>query len=78
MQGWVVGGAWLFAVIFALVLFGFAAYELNWKARRLQGDRVKLEALVAQLSATGADLQASAERARNAQRSARSGGPATG
>jgi hypothetical protein len=78
MQGWVVGGAWLFAVLFALVLFGFAAYELNWKSRRLQVDRVKLELLVAQLSATGADLQATAERARNAQRLARSSGTAAG
>jgi hypothetical protein len=78
MQGWVVGGAWLFAVLFALVLFGFAAYELNWKSRRLQGDRVKLEALVAQLSVTGHDLQATAERARTAQRSVRSSRSAAG
>lgn len=78
MQGWIVGGAWLFAVVFAFVLFGFAAYELHWKAQRLQGDRAKLEVLVARLNSTGADLQASAERARGAQRLARRSGTGAG
>ena len=65
MQGWIVAGVWLFAVLFALVIFGFTAYELSWKARRLQADKSKLESLLRQLAATAAELQASAERAQS-------------
>jgi hypothetical protein len=65
MQGWIVAGAWLFAVLFALVILGFTAYELSWKARRLQSDTSKLVALLGQLAATAADLQGCAERAQS-------------
>ncbi|MCW2521862.1 MAG: hypothetical protein JWO63_197 [Frankiales bacterium] len=80
MQGWVVGGAWLFAVLFAAVLFGFTAYELSWKARRLQADRAKLETLLGRVAVTGAELQASGERARDlsARLASPAGEPATG
>ena len=43
MQVWLVVGAWAFAVLFAIVLLGFAGYELAWKTRRLAADRAKLD-----------------------------------
>jgi hypothetical protein len=64
MQGWVVIGAWAFAIVFAVVLLGFAAYELVWKTRRLAADQAKLQLLAAQLGAVGSELQAAAERLR--------------
>ena len=45
--------AWIGAVVFAVVILGFCAYELSWKSKRLQGDLGKLAALSAQLT----DLQ---------------------
>ncbi|HEY2044366.1 MAG TPA: hypothetical protein VGH11_16950 [Jatrophihabitans sp.] len=73
MQGWIVAGAWLFAVLLALVVLGFAGYELRWKTRRLQTDRAELDGLVAELAATAARLQTAGNRAR----AARSAGVAT-
>lgn len=63
MQVWLVGGAWLFAVLLAVVLLGFAGYELAWKARRLAADRAKLDRTVTELAALAAQLQAAADRA---------------
>jgi hypothetical protein len=64
MQGWIVVGAWLFAVALGLVLLGFTGYELSWKSRRLETERAKLDRLLHQLDLTGADLQDSTERAK--------------
>ena len=64
MQGWIVLGAWAFAVVFAVVVLGFAGYEISWKARRLAADRARLEQLAAELVSTGAQLQAAADRVR--------------
>jgi hypothetical protein len=69
MQGWVVAGAWIFAVLFASVLFAFIGYELSWKRGRLQKDRARLEELVGQLASVAAELQSTAERSRHAQAS---------
>ncbi|HEU5268286.1 MAG TPA: hypothetical protein VFU36_00065 [Jatrophihabitans sp.] len=63
MQVWLVVGAWLFAVLLAVVLLGFAGYELAWKGRRLAADRAKLDRTVTELSALAAQLQAAADRA---------------
>jgi len=63
MQVWLVAGAWLFAVLFAVVLLGFAGYELAWKARRLTADRAKLDRTVTELTALAEQLQAVADRA---------------
>jgi len=63
MQVWLVAGAWLFAVLFAVVVLGFAGYELAWKARRLNADRAKLEQTMTDLTELSARLQALAERA---------------
>ncbi|MDQ1720134.1 MAG: hypothetical protein QOE89_4087 [Pseudonocardiales bacterium] len=67
MQGWIVAGAWVFAVLFALVLLAFIGYELSWKGRRLQKDKARLEELVGQLASVAAELQSTTERARHVQ-----------
>ncbi|HEX2902910.1 MAG TPA: hypothetical protein VHO01_05585 [Jatrophihabitans sp.] len=63
MSGWLVAGAWLLAVLFALVLFGFAGYELAWKTRRLNADKARLDQVVAELHGLTGQLQEAAERA---------------
>lgn len=64
MQGWIVAGAWLFAVVLAAVVLGFAVYELAWKLRRLRDDQSKLEGVIAELHGSADELQVAAERAR--------------
>lgn len=64
MQAWIVSGAWLFAVLVAVVVLGFALYELVWKTRRLTTERASLEQLVAELTAVGEQLRTSADRLR--------------
>jgi hypothetical protein len=63
MQVWVVVGAWAFAALFAIVLLGFAGYELAWKTRRLTTDRAKLDGTMAELAELAAQLQAAADLA---------------
>jgi hypothetical protein len=50
-------------VLLAVVLLGFAGYELAWKTRRLNADRAKLDRTVTELTALAAQLQAAADRA---------------
>lgn len=64
MQAWIVFAAWGFAVVFALVVLGFAGYEISWKARRLNTERARLEQLMADLARLGTRLQAAADRLR--------------
>jgi hypothetical protein len=64
MQAWIVVGAWAFAVVFAVVVLGFAAYEIVWKTRRLAAERATLEHLMAELATMRAHLQAAADRLR--------------
>ena len=64
MEAWIVVGAWAFAVVFAVVVLGFAGYEITWKTRRLAAERAGLEQLTAELVRTGAQLQAAADRLR--------------
>lgn len=75
MQMWLVIGAWAFAVVFAIVLLGFAGYELAWKARRLAADRAKLDTTAAGLAELAAQLQAAADRAAAVRSSAASARP---
>jgi cell division protein FtsL len=63
MQGWVVAGAWLFALLVALVVLGFAVYELSWKSRRLLAERDRLNRLIAELRSVSGDLHRIADRA---------------
>jgi hypothetical protein len=77
-MGWIVVGAWVFAALLAVVVLGFAAYELRWKTQRLLADRDKLNAVATKLGAVSADLQRTADRAKRAStevRAARSSGP---
>lgn len=64
MQGWIVAGAWLLAVLLAAVVLGFAVYELAWKLRRLRDDQSRLEGVITELGGAAEDLQVAAERAR--------------
>ena len=64
MQAWIVVGAWAFAVVFAVVVLGFAAYEVSWKTRRLAAEKARLEQVTAELTRLGAQLQAAADRLR--------------
>ena len=48
-MNWVPIIAWAAAVAFAVVVLGFCAYEIVWKAGRLQADLTRLRALNAQL-----------------------------
>jgi hypothetical protein len=76
MQGWVIAGAWLFAVLVALVVLGFAAYELSWKCRRLLADSNRLIGLISELDGVSADLQRAADRARAISERRRTSAPA--
>lgn len=42
-MSWIPLFAWLGAVVIGLVVLGFCAYEIVWKARRLQGDLKQLQ-----------------------------------
>ncbi len=64
MQAWIVVGAWVFAVLFAVVMLGFAGYEIRWKTRRLAAEQARLGQLAAELAGIGAQLQAAADQLR--------------
>jgi hypothetical protein len=64
MQGWIVLGAWVFAVLVGVVVLGFAGYEIVWKSRRLTAERQQLDRVVGELSAVAERLRTSADRLR--------------
>lgn len=37
-MGWIPIGAWIAAAAVAIVVLGFCAYEVSWKAKRLRRD----------------------------------------
>ncbi len=51
------------ALLFAVVVLGFCAYELNWKLARVRSDVASLQALGARLETVRADLLAVQSRA---------------
>ena len=59
---WVPVAAWCAAVLVCLVVLGFCAYELSWKARRLQRDLAALQGLADELTALRTDLAAAQTR----------------
>lgn len=59
---WIPLLAWLIAAAVALVVLGFCAYELVWKARRLQRDLRRLQDLVGQLSQLRSEVAAAQVR----------------
>lgn len=61
MIGWL---AVAFAVVVAVIVLGFCAYELRWKLIRLTGDLHELESLGDRLRRVQVDLVAVQARAR--------------
>ena len=61
--------AWVLALLAAMVILGFCAYELTWKLRRLRTDADKLERTVADLAAVQAELNAIQQRAAGLRKS---------
>jgi hypothetical protein len=59
---WVVV-AWSAAGAIAVLLLGFCAYELTWKANRLRRDTAKLQAAAEQLAALRGKLAEAQQRA---------------
>jgi hypothetical protein len=55
-------GAWLGAIVLAVVVLGGCAYEIRWKAKRLRGDLAALRTLGEDLVGVGHELAAAAQR----------------
>lgn len=47
---WVPIAAWAAAAVVAVVVLGFCAYEISWKAKRLQRDLRTLQAVAGQVA----------------------------
>jgi hypothetical protein len=54
--------AWVGAVVVALVVLGFCAYEIVWKANRLRADLARLQAVQGELQQVAVELSTSAQR----------------
>jgi hypothetical protein len=59
---WIPIAAWCAALLIALVVLGFCAYEISWKARRLQRDLRGLQSLADDLTALRARVAEAQER----------------
>jgi outer membrane murein-binding lipoprotein Lpp len=59
---WIPVGAWIAAVVVAIVVLGFCAYELIWKTRRLQRDVAQLQSLNTQLADVQSGIAAAQQR----------------
>jgi hypothetical protein len=59
---WIPVVAWLAAAAFAVVVLGFCAYEIVWKARRLQTDLDRLRTLGESLRRLQDDVAAAQQR----------------
>lgn len=59
---WLPIGAWMGVSVFAVVILGFCAYELSWKARRLKADFDAFTELGARAQQLQVDAAALAER----------------
>lgn len=59
---WIPITAWAVAVALALVVLGFAGYEVWWKAGRLQGDVQRMMALRENLATVQQELLATQDR----------------
>jgi hypothetical protein len=59
---WIPVGAWAGAALLALVLLGFCAYELTWKAKRLRTDLARLQGLAADAQELRGRLEATKRR----------------
>lgn len=59
---WISIGAWIGAAVVAVVVLGFCAYEIVWKARRLQADLGELTAVTARMTELQSQLAATQQR----------------
>jgi hypothetical protein len=59
---WIPVISWLAAVVVAAVILGFCAYEIVWKARRLQRDLQRLQGLGESLQQLQGDVAAAQRR----------------
>lgn len=59
---WVPIGVWIGGAVLAVVVLGFSAYELTWKARRLRADLVKLASLSERLTQLQSQIGAAQDR----------------
>lgn len=59
---WIPIGAWIAAVVVAVVVLGFCVYELAWKTRRLRRDVAQLQTLNGQLLQLQGGIAAAQER----------------
>jgi hypothetical protein len=62
---WIPITAWAVGAVLAVVVLGFASYEIWWKAGRLQGDVQRMLALRESLTGLQDDLLAAQERIAN-------------
>jgi type II secretory pathway component PulM len=65
---WVPLIVWLAALVVALVILGFGAYELVWKTKRLRRELARLQASTAQLATMQHTLASAQERVAAAAR----------
>lgn len=65
-MSWIVVVTWAGALVFAAVVLGFCAYEVTWKARRVQADLVRLQATQRDVMSLRTALQAAARRLNDA------------
>lgn len=66
---WVPLGVLIGGVVLAVVIFGFGAYEINWKKNRLRADLARLDQLNGRLADLQSDLSNAQARMTAAQQS---------
>ncbi len=66
-MSWIPVVAWVTALVVALVVLGFCAYEITWKSRRLRADLAELQGLATSAQRLQQGVAAAQERAAAAQ-----------
>lgn len=61
-MAWIPIAAWIAAGVLALVVLGFCAYEIMWKAKRLQADLRELQTLSGRLEQLRGEMATTQER----------------
>jgi hypothetical protein len=59
---WIPIAAWVVAAVLAVVVLGFCAYEISWKATRLRNDIRALDAVTGELQSLRGKLEETRER----------------
>ena len=59
---WILLGVWVAAVVIAVIVLGFCAYEIAWKSKRLRSDVGELLALSASLAELQGSVSVVAQR----------------